>query len=229
MRLRIKLSLSPRARIFVRWTRPLFFVTGILALSYVGFTLFDAQLYQASAKRSLETQFQEGKEKVIQFAPTVRPAVKRGDVLGLMDIPRLGLSVAVLQGTSSHILRLGAGHLEATPLPGEVGNSAIAGHRDTFFRNLKDIRPNDEIQVQTATALFHYEVDWAKVVDPGDLSVLAPSAESALTLITCYPFYLVGPAPRRFVVHAHRTGHKGQEDIGQQNPPQQQSFPGVQF
>ncbi|SPE21728.1 Sortase family protein (fragment) [Candidatus Sulfotelmatobacter sp. SbA7] len=102
-------------------------------------------------------------------------------------------------------MRLGAGHLEGTPLPGEAGNSAIAGHRDTFFRDLKDIRPMDEIQIQTPTALFRYQVDWVKVVDPDDLSVLAPSTESALTLVTCYPFYLVGPAPRRFVVHAHQN------------------------
>ena len=122
-----------------------------------------------------------------------------------MEIPRLGLSVAVLQGTSAHILRLGAGRIEGTPLPGEVGNVGVAGHRDTFFRDLKDIRPMDEIQIQTATALFRYQVDWVKVVDPDDLSVLAASTDSALTLVTCYPFYLVGPAPRRFVVHARQS------------------------
>ena len=97
-----------------------------------------------------------------------KSAVKKGDVLGRMDIPRLGISVAVLQGTSSRMLRLGAGHIEGTPLPGETGNSGIAGHRDTFFRELKDIRRNDEIQLQTATGLFRYEVDWMKVVEPDD-------------------------------------------------------------
>jgi sortase A len=177
------------------------FTTGTLALAYVGFTLLDARLYQASAKRSLESQIQveeEGK------ATLPKSAVKKGEVLGRMDIPRLGVSVAVLQGTNSRMLRLGAGHIEGTPLPGEAGNSGIAGHRDTFFRKLKDIRANDEIQLQTATGLFRYEVDWAKVVAPDDVSVLAPSTESALTLVTCYPFYLVGPAPKRFVVRAHQ-------------------------
>ena len=114
------------------------------------------------------------------------------------------MSVAILQGTSSRTLRRGAGHVEGTPLPGKAGNSGIAGHRDTFFRGLKDIRKNDEIQFQTTTELFHYAVDWVKVVGPDDLSVLAPSTESSLTLVTCYPFYFVGPAPRRFVVRAHR-------------------------
>jgi sortase A len=208
--MRLKLLLPAKTHGFVRWSRRLFFIIGILALGYVGVTLLEARLYQASAERSLESQIQVEKQlKVNQTTaeaePTVRPVVKKGDVLGLMDIPRLGLSVAVLQGTSSRILRLGAGHIEGTPLPGETGNIVIAGHRDTFFRDLKDIRPTDEIQLQTATTLLRYEVDWVKVVDPDDLSVLAPSTESALTLVTCYPFYLVGPAPRRFVVHAHQN------------------------
>lgn len=104
------------------------------------------------------------------------------------------------------MLRLGAGHIEGTPLPGEPGNSGIAGHRDTFFRELKDIRRNDEIQIQTATGLLRYEVDWVKVVEPNDTTVLEPStAESTLTLVTCYPFYFVGPAPNRFVVHARKN------------------------
>ncbi len=186
---------------FLRWSQRLLFITGILALGYVGFTLVDARLYQASAKRSLESQIQLEK-KPHEIQP--KPAIKPGDVLGRLDIPRLGLSVAVLQGTSSRMLRLGAGHIEGTTLPGKAGNSGIAGHRDTFFRGLKDIRKNDEIQFQTATGLFRYEVDWVKVVAPDDLSVLAPSNESAVTLVTCYPFYFVGPAPRRFVVRAHR-------------------------
>jgi sortase A len=105
------------------------------------------------------------------------------------------MSVAVLQGTNSRILRVGTGHIEGTVLPGDLGNSAIAGHRDTFFRDLKGIRRNDEIQLQTATGSFRYEVDWVKVVAPDDISVLAPSTESALTLVTCYPFQFFGAAP----------------------------------
>lgn len=176
-------------------------MTGTIALGYVGLTVLDARLYQASAKRVLDSQI-EG----VHQRPTTQPeaALEKGEVLGRMDIPRLGLSVVVLQGTSSHSLRLGAGHIEGTPLPGEAGNIGIAGHRDTFFRPLKDIHQDDEIQLQTAAGLLRYEVDWAKVVAPDDMSVLAPSAESALTLVTCYPFYFVGPSPNRFVVHARQ-------------------------
>jgi sortase A len=188
-------------RRFLRWSQRVFFITGILALGYVGFTLVDARVYQASAKRSLENQIQfEKAPHEIQ----VKPAIKPGDVLGRLDIPRLGLSVVVLQGTGSRMLRLGTGHIEGTPLPGEAGNSGIAGHRDTFFRGLKDVRENDEIQFQTADSQFHYAVDWVKVVEPDDVGVLAPSTESSLTLVTCYPFYFVGPAPKRFVVRAHQ-------------------------
>jgi sortase A len=186
---------------FVGWTRFLLIATGTVALAYVGFTVLDASLYQVSAKRSLESQILVENEHT-RTGP--RPAVKNGDVLGRMDIPRLGVSVAVLQGTSPRMLRLGAGHIEGTPLPGDPGNSGIAGHRDTFFRGLKDIRRNDEIQIQTATGLFRYQVDWVKVVAPDDTSVLAPSAEAALTLVTCYPFYFVGSAPNRFIVRAHK-------------------------
>jgi len=176
-------------------------MTGILALGYVGFTLLDAKLYQVSAKRSLDTQIQV---ETIHNPTLPKSKVKPGDVLGRIDIPRLGMSIAVLQGTTWRMLRLGAGHIESTPLPGEPGNVAIAGHRDTFFRGLKDIRTNDEIQLQTATGLFRYQVDWVKVVAPDDIGVLAPSPESALTLVTCYPFYFLGSAPRRFVVRAHQ-------------------------
>jgi sortase A len=184
---------------FLRGSRRLLFVTGTLALGYAGFALLDAKLYQVSAKRSLGSQIQLGKESKVTLP---RPAIKTGDVLGRMDIPRLGVSVAVLQGTTSRMLRLGVGHIEGTPLPGEAGNSGIAGHRDTFFRKLKDVRRDDEIEFQTPAGLFRYQVDWVKVVAPDDTSVLTPSSEAALTLVTCYPFYFVGPAPNRFVVRA---------------------------
>jgi LPXTG-site transpeptidase (sortase) family protein len=205
VRIRRRMLPSTPAQTPTQWllraSQYFFFITGIVALGYVGFTLLDARIYQASAKRSLETQIQ-AKNEHTPAGP--KPVLKNGDVLGRMDIPRLGVSVAVLQGTNSRILRLGVGHIAGTALPGEPGNSGIAGHRDTFFRALKDVHPNDEIELQTANGHFHYQVDWAKVVAPNDTSVLKSSAESALTLVTCYPFYFVGPSPKRFVVRAHQ-------------------------
>jgi sortase A len=99
-------------------------------------------------------------------------------------------------------LRLGVGHIEGTALPGGSGNIGIAGHRDTHFRGLKDIRTNNEIKVQTAAGLSHYKVDWVKVVAPDNISILAPSASSAVTLVICFPFHYIGAAPERYVVHA---------------------------
>lgn len=193
-----------RKRRRMLWLRGLLLMTGIVLLGYVGLTLLDARVSQASAERTLETQIQSLSLKKNELSQ-VSPPVNSGDVLGRIDIPRLGMSFVVLQGTSWRTLRLGAGHIEGTPLPGEPGNSGIAGHRDTFFRELRKIQEHDEIQLQTATGLLHYEVDWVKVVQPDDVSVLTSSTDSALTLVTCYPFYFVGPASQRFVVHARRN------------------------
>jgi len=200
MRLRIRRPLlSPRTHNWIAWSRRLLLAIGTVALAYVGMALLESRFYQASAKQSLETQIQRIKGP---DASQLRLPVKPGDVLGRLDIPRLGMSVAVLQGTGSRTLRLGAGHIEGTPLPGQPGNSGIAGHRDTFFRALQNIRKADEIQLQTATGVLRYEVDWVRVVSPDDISVLAPSTDSALTLVTCYPFYFLGSASDRFIVHA---------------------------
>jgi sortase A len=197
-----------RKRRRIRWARRLLLTTGIVLLGYVGLTLLDARYSQASAKHTLDTQIQS-QQQIRSFKKDdpsqATPPVNSGDVLGRIDIPRLGMSFAVLQGTSWRILRLGAGHIEGTPLPGEPGNSGIAGHRDTFFRELRKIHEHDEIHLQTATGLLHYQVDWVKVVQPDDVSVLTPSTDSTLTLVTCYPFYFVGSASQRFVVHARKN------------------------
>ena len=186
----------------ILWLRRILLMTGVVLLGYVGLTLLDARYSQASAEHTLDTQIQNLKKSDPSHP---RAPLKSGDVLGRIEIPRLGMSFAILQGTSWRTLRLGAGHIEGTPLPGQPGNSGIAGHRDTFFRELRKIQAHDEIQLQTATGLIHYEVDWVKVVQPDDVSVLTPSSDTALTLVTCYPFYFVGPASKRFVVHALKS------------------------
>ena len=177
------------------------FAVGLVLLCLVGAATLQAKLYQRHAKQLLQSELQRA-----SVSKVVHPhaQIKENDVLGRLDIPRVGVSVAVLQGTGSRTLRLGTGHIESTSFPEDSGNVGIAGHRDTFFRALRDIRKNDEIQLQTATGLFHYRVDWIRVVTPDDVSVLAPSAEAALTLVTCYPFQFLGAAPKRFIVRAHQ-------------------------
>jgi sortase A len=192
---------ATRSRLFLGWARRFLFIAGALAISYVAFTLLHARFYQEVANNTLEQQMYAQEQHGVSLSGAV---IKEGDLLGRVEIPRLGLKVAILEGTTSHTLRLGVGHIEGTARPGEPGNIGIAGHRDTYFRALKDIRTNDEIQIQTAAGLSRYEVDWVQIVAPGDTEVLAPSTESALTLVTCYPFHFIGAAPQRFVVHAHK-------------------------
>jgi sortase A len=192
---------ATRGRLLLGWVRWFLLIAGALAVCYVAVTLLHARFYQEAANNTLQQQMQS-REQHKANPPAV--VAKEGDLLGHIEIPRLGLKVAILEGTRSRTLRLGVGHINGTALPGQPGNIGIAGHRDTFFRGLKDIRPSDEIQIQTATGLSDYEVDWVKIVPPDDTAVLAPSAESGLTLVTCYPFYFIGAAPQRFVVHARK-------------------------
>ena len=110
----------------------------------------------------------------------------------------------VAEGDDDRTLRVAVGHLPDTPFPWENGNTALAGHRDTFFRALRRIRLGDEIELATPHGTFRYEVTRQSVVDPTDLSVLEPSPMPVLTLITCYPFNFIGAAPQRFVVRAER-------------------------
>jgi sortase A len=125
-----------------------------------------------------------------------------GDIVGRLEIPRLKISVMVLEGSDEKTLATGAGHLTSSPLPGASGNVAIVAHRDTFFRNLKSIHQSDPIRVSTLRHSFDYVVESVETVDPEDIGVLKSRDTSELTLITCYPFYFVGNAPKRFVVHA---------------------------
>jgi sortase A len=130
--------------------------------------------------------------------------VQKGRPIGILEIPRLGLSSVVLEGDDVAALLLGVGHLSDTPFPWQGGNSAFAAHRDTFFRPLAGIRHNDVIKFSTADAEYEYVVKELKVVGPTDLAVLDSTSSATLTLITCFPFDYVGPAPNRFIVRAER-------------------------
>ncbi len=126
--------------------------------------------------------------------------------LAVLRVPKLGLEVAVLPGTDDRTLDRGLGHIEDTALPGSDGNSGIAGHRDGFFRGLKDIAAGDTIELDTPDGTDVYRIERTWVVEPEDVSVLDPTPASSLTLVTCYPFYFIGSAPQRFIVRAVRIG-----------------------
>ena len=124
--------------------------------------------------------------------------------LAVLRIPRLRLEVAVLPGTDDFVLDRAVGHIDDTALPGMDGNSGIAGHRDGFFRGLKDITAGDAIELETLNARQLYRVERTWIVDQEDVSVLDPTPVPSLTLVTCYPFYYFGSAPQRFIVRAAR-------------------------
>ena len=127
------------------------------------------------------------------------------EALAVLRIPRIGVEVPVLEGTDDWTLNRAVGHIEDTARPGGTGNSGIAGHRDGFFRALKDIHDGDVIELKTLGGTEIYQVRRTWIVDPEDLSVLDPTDAPALTLVTCYPFYFVGSAPQRFIVRAVLT------------------------
>jgi sortase A len=189
------------------------FGAATIAMGYCLFTLGDMWFYQKREQQEFNKDLRRGDNPKSRPAHTknVRPSpqpptVAPGGLLGRIEIPRLGVSTMVAEGTDASTLRAAVGHIEGTALPGESGNVGIAGHRDTFFRPLRSIRANDMIVLDTLAGQYRYRVISTKVVSPNDTSVLAPSAGQTLTLVTCYPFYFVGPAPDRFIVRAERMG-----------------------
>ena len=176
---------------------------GVACLAWPALAAIRAERFEDAARRELA-----GMVAVAARPDRPSAAAVPEQLLGLLDIPRIGLSVAVIEGEDAATLAVAAGHLAATPLPWQAGNAAIAGHRDTFFRPLQQVKVGDAVQLATLRGTFTYEVRRVRVVGPRDLSVLDPSQEAALTLITCYPFRYVGAAPLRFVVQAART-HPG--------------------
>jgi sortase A len=169
-----------------------FLAVGLLALGYAAYIVVDAHAYQAYEQSKFENA--SSKESV---APLVE-----GGVLGEIQVPRLHLKAIVVQGDSHTILRRAVGHIPETALPGEPGNVALAGHRDTFFRPLRNVRLGDSITLQTPTGAFQYVVESTEVVPATAVEILNATPGHTLTLITCFPFDYIGPAPNRYIVRA---------------------------
>jgi sortase A len=194
------------------WAQRALFVCAVLLLGYCGFALADAWMFQRRESRNLDRLLRDrqtvSEGKLQQGSSASResePAVEPGGLIGRVEIPRLLLSVIVVEGVDKTDLRRAVGHIPGTALPGRPGNVGLAGHRDTFFRPLKDVRIKDEVQLSTLKGSFTYEVESLRVVEPEDVGVLASSGEKVLTLVTCYPFYYFGPAPQRWIVRARQV------------------------
>jgi sortase A len=175
-----------------------FLASGVFALAYCGYVLAESFSYQSIQRSRFESA------STIHTTES-RGALTEGSAIGRMKIRRLGLDAIFVQGDSPRILRHAIGHISSTTLPGESGNVVLTGHRDTFFRSLRGVRQGDTIEIKTLDGEFFYKVDWTETVSPNDVEVLQPSKVNTLTLVTCFPFYYVGPAPTRFIVRAHQT------------------------
>jgi len=177
----------------------LFVLIGFIVIVGSGLDLFWSDELQRLYMPSLPSiERQSGADS------TNRPEAELGKPIGSIEIPRLGLSSVVLEGDDAAALLLGVGHLSDTPLPWHDGNTVLAAHRDTFFRPLAHIRKGDVIRFSTADAALEYVVKELKVVEPTAVEVLEPTSAATLTLITCFPFDYIGPAPQRFIVRAER-------------------------
>lgn len=135
-------------------------------------------------------------------APATRREIRSTGLVGRVIVPRLGISAVIAEGTSKRVLSRAVGHVTRTAVPGEGGNVGLTAHRDGFFRPLAHVRRGDLVRLETPDGVFRYRVTRTAVVAPRRVSVFDPTTESTVTLVTCWPFRWIGPAPKRFVVWA---------------------------
>jgi sortase A len=168
----------------------LLLVIGVICLGLYGFFAVEARIEQSALEEELYLP------RPVYTSPAIeKHHLQEGDLFGRLEVPRLNMSVMVMEGIAAKTLRLGAGHVPNTPM-------AFAAHRDSFFRPLKDIQVDDRIRLTTPDGINEYRVITTKIVPPTDTSVLEEKTDEKLVLITCYPFYFIGPAPKRFIVEA---------------------------
>lgn len=166
-------------------------LVGVFTLGFVGSEYYGMYSEQKRLTQEWEQQNEPAKPG------TTRPVA---DGLSRVEIPKIGLEAMMVEGASRKQLKLGIGRITTSAQPGEIGNSVITAHRDTFFRKIYELTKGDDILIRRNGEVFRYRVTGKKVVDPSDVSVLRPTKDAQLTLITCYPTYFIGPAPERLVI-----------------------------
>jgi sortase A len=156
------------------------------------------------------------KERVKAYEESLTEAASAP--LGILRIPKIGLEVAVLEGTDDFTLNRAVGHIEDTARPGEAGNVGIAGHRDGYFRGLKEIARGDTMELETLSGVDSYRITDIWIVKPEDVQVLDPTPQPSVTLVACYPFYFVGHAPQRYIVRAVRESRATASRVAAASP-----------
>jgi len=199
----------------------IFLILGTVCLGLYGYAYLERVFYQSYESWSFDHTTAQTSSAAVEYreATIVGDSVREphesvaqqsepafaSSIIGRLSVPRLHLSAMVREGIDAHTLQLAVGHVPSTVLPGQAGNVGLAGHRDTFFRGLKDLKITDEIQFSTARGNFRYEVESLTVVEPGNVDALAAVDADVLTLVTCYPFSYIGNAPKRFIVRARQV------------------------
>jgi sortase A len=186
-------------------------IAGALVLLFLGGREYlGSRLGQFKAEREFDSKGKPAPSAARRQAPAPeRFSAKPGETIAKLTIPRLAAEIFVVEGDNAEELRIGPGHLSDSAPPGAKGNCIIAGHRDTHFRVLKDIRKGDDILIETRSGQFLYRVKNTRIVVPTNTSALQNTKDPTLNLITCYPFYFVGSAPKRFVVEAQLAASVG--------------------
>ena len=195
------LSAAVNARMLARVERLLWAIGGFCACTFLVLGV-QAREYRRTAE-AIARPSAGAPERVPGSVSGDLPGAGKGSVMGRIDIPALALSAPITDDFDTGSLRHGVGHIPGTAVPGGLGTVGLAGHRDTFFRPLRNIAPKMEIRLTDRTGTYHYAVDSTEIVSPDKVQVLDIAARPELTLITCFPFDYVGAAPRRFIVHAH--------------------------
>jgi len=219
----VRIRVQLEGRRLLKLAGDLLIVGGAASLLVFAWAMLDGAYYQYTQKIRFDTRIADGdpgiakqisptearprSETAFRLLPTLRQHLEPDPLLICkLEVPRIGLSVMVREGVDDATLRRAAGHVPSTALPGEPGNLVILGHRDTFFRGLRDLEYGDTLEVSTARGHFTYAIESIQVVDPNGITLTAPASEAVATLITCFPFKYIGPAPRRFVARARLTG-----------------------
>lgn len=209
-----------------------FLLAGFIALGWAGYTAGQGYLYNSWQDYKFEQTLEgekpsisgylsylangatrphdENEQPAVEAPMPTKPTRKLApnETIGRIEIPRVQVSAVVKEGIDTKTLSRAVGHVPYTALPGQKGNIAVAAHRDTFFRGLRNIRQGDVIRVVTLDGVYRYQVDAMKIVWPKNVEVLDPTPDPRLTLVTCYPFNYIGSAPKRFIVSAKQVGYE---------------------
>lgn len=205
-------------RSFAHSVEAALFLVALLCLGYVAYVTVDRAAFESTEGARLARILSLGHlgkepDAKLQVATQARASAAADGLIGRIEIPSVEVEAIVAAGVDPLTLRRAVGHLPATAFPGEAGNVALAAHRDTIFRGLKKLKLHDKILLSTPDGEFEYAVESMSIVTPQETRVLAAGDYPSLTLITCYPFNYVGPAPLRFVVRAKEV-HRGVGSVG---------------